>query len=213
MNLKKLIITSQTAHFGEFLGCDNRRTNDLPPPSTVIGILRVLFGEDIDNFIFGYTFTSETKFLDDITLYKHSNEGFTLNKNKEIATNCNSREYLYNNRLIIYTDIQDKLSMNYSLCLGKSGSIARLHLPIQNVNLITRDGQGFNQFTPTRIGNGVINPTTMVTKFNEKLGVYDQQIKHLRRNTTFNYNKNYDESELQNIFLWKIRNGDVEEYD
>ena len=62
MRVNKLEITSMTAHFGEPLGCDDRRTKDIPPPSTVIGILKVLFGEDIDDFIFGYTFASQAKF-------------------------------------------------------------------------------------------------------------------------------------------------------
>lgn len=213
MRVKKIRITSQTAHFGEFLGCDDRRTNDIPPPSTVIGILRVLFGEYIDNFAFGYTFTSQAKFKDDITLYKHSNQGFALNKNKEMTTNCNFREYLFENELTIYTDIEEGLLMSYALCLGKSGNIARVHLPIKEVDLISKDGKGFNQFTPIKIGQGAINPTTMVTNFNDKLCAYDQQTKHLRKNTTFNYNKNHDTESNQNIFLWKIENGEVKEYD
>ena len=212
MRIKKLKITSLTGHFGEVLGIDDRRTHDTPPPSTVIGIVRVLYGEDINNFVFGYTFKSEVKYKDDISIYKHSKDGTVREKNKP-KSDCRFIENHAECELLIYTNISNIMTINYMLCMGKSGNPARLHFPIQEIDLIQKEGQGFNQYTPKHIGTGVIKPTNLVTNFDNLLGSYRAQVSHLRLNSKFDYNKNYDNEEQHNIFLWEIKNGEVRVYD
>ena len=97
--------------------------------------------------------------------------------------------------------------------MGKSGNPARVHLPIEEVDLIDFNYKGFNQYTPKNIGKGVIKPTNLVTKYSQSLDCYDHQVAHLRLNQEFEYDKNYDQIEMQNIFLWKFKNGEVKEYD
>ena len=134
MKIKKIILTSPSGHFGEVLGRDNRFTQDIPPPSTIIGILKVLYGQDIDHFTFGYTFESQGKYLDDITLYKHNNRG-TFKKKGNIVTDCRIIENHSECKLIIYTDISKDISVNYPICMGKSGNPARIHFPINDIDL------------------------------------------------------------------------------
>lgn len=212
MKLNKVVLTAPSGHFGQTLGRDNRYTHDTPPPSTIVGILRVLYGEDIDNFVFGYMFQSEGKYLDDTTIYKHTTEGSNKVKG-EIVTDCKVVEYHTGCRLVIYTDISSELSVKYPICMGKSGNPARIHLPIESIELAEFNYKGFNQYTPKNIGRGVINPTNLVTKYDPTMEVYEQQVAHLRFNREFNYDKNYDATEKQNVFLWKMNEGEVEAYD
>lgn len=212
MRINKMKITSETSHFGEFLGRDDRNTLDTPPPSTIVGMLRLIYGEDIDKFVFGYTFKSEGRFKDDIKIYKHRHNGLST-KHKKTVTDCRYIEFHTESKLIIYTNINKDIQVNFPICIGKSGSPARIHLPIKEVNLINKKGKGFNQFTPNNIGKGVINPTTLVTNYNKDLNLYDNSIGHLRLNKEFEYDKYYDEDLEQNIFLWKYKNKEVIAYD
>ena len=179
-------------------------------------MLKVIFGEEIEKeeFILGYTFKSKVKFLDDIIIYKHNTSGYTRETKKSpVTTDCRSIENHYDCELLIYTDLDKEIEMKYALCMGKSGNPARLHLPIEEVELIDREGLGFNQYTPISIGTGVIKPITLLTKFNSKLNSYDAQVEHLRFNKEFEYNKNYDAELEHNIVLWKYKDGEVSFFD
>ncbi len=212
MKLQKICITSSSGHFGEVLGRDNRNTINLPPPSTIIGMLKVIYDNDIDDFVFGYLFSSLGKYKDDTTLYKATNKGY-LRKKGIITTDCKYVEYHTDCKLIIYTNIGKDIKINYPICMGKSGNLARVHLPIKDIVLIEKEGQGFNQFTPKNIGKGVIKPTNLVTKYNPILDAYDHQVAHLRLNKIFDYGRNYDIEEEQSIFLWHCKDGEVKAYD
>lgn len=212
MKLNKLTITSKTGHFGKFLGYDNRYTYNSPPPSTIIGMLQTIYDRKIDNFIFGYLFESDTKFKDTITIHKRSNEGRFI-KNKEYQSDAKFIEMHYNCKLKIYTSITQNIKMNYMLCMGKAENIARLHFPIQKVKLVNKKGQGFNQYTTKDIGTGNIKSYNMKSYYVPKFNSYDHQVELLRFNKVFDYNKNYDEEEQQNIFLWEIKDGKVKAFD
>lgn len=204
--MQRIRITSQTGHFGEVLGIDDRLTHDTPPPSTIVGILKVLFGEEIEKeeFIFGHTFNSSIKFLDDITIYKHTNEGYQRKTRKDpVTTDCRSIENHYECELIIYTDLHKELKMRYPLYMGKSGNPARVKLPIDKVDLRDKKGKGYNQYTPIHIGRGKIKPINLITKYNPKLNSYDAQVSPLRLNKEFDYDKNYDDELKHNVVLWK----------
>lgn len=210
--MKRIRITSPTGHFGEVLGIDNRLTHDTPPPSTVIGILKLLFGEEIEKeeFVFGYTFASAMKYLDDLKIYKHSTEGYArATKKSPVTTDCISIENHYECELLIYTDLEKELKMERALCMGKSGNPARLRLPIEKVELKNKDGKGYNQYTPVNIGRGKIRHINLVTIYNERLNSYDAQVAKVRLNKEFDYSKNHDEELNHNVILWKHKSGGV----
>lgn len=211
--MKRLRITSQTGHFGEVLGIDDRVTHNTPPPSTVFGILKVLFGEEIENeeFTFGYTFNSALKYLDDLTIYKHTDKGYhRRTKESPVTSDCRSIENHYDCELIIYTSLDKDLKMEYALCMGKSGNPARLRLPIEEIELQDIEGKGYNQYTPFSVGTGKIKNITLLTKYNRVYNSYDSISALLRLNKEFDYDKNYDSELEHNIILWEYRKGGVE---
>lgn len=224
MELKKILITSNNAHFKVPYNSKLQLTYEAPPISTVLGILRVIFGEDIDDFVFGYIFSYESKYNDLIKLYKidvtdnyksstiidKTKGKVTVTPSKEKVSDVVNREYLHDCTLKIYTDIDKEIKLEYPLTMGRANCLARLHLPIGEVKLINKEGEGFNQFTPIEIGTGPIMPTTYYSRYERELQSFQTKIKHLRFNKSFKYNKNYDTEEEQNIILWKYRGGEVE---
>lgn len=204
MEINKLKITAPIAHFKVPYASKLQITYDVPPLSTVIGMLKVIFGDDIDDFKFGYLFESEGKFKDAITLHKFNKK----NKNKKI-TDCGVREYLDNCRLLIYTDLDKPIEMNHILTMGRSNCLARLHFPIEKVQLTNKEGKGYNQYTPVDIGTGVIKPISILNRYNPAVGSFDTTVKHLRFNKEFKYDKHYDIEENQNVILWHFKGGGV----
>ena len=212
MYLNKINIESTTGHFGKVLGYDDRATYDAPTPSTVIGMLKVIYGDDIDNFTFGYLFKSSLKFNDDITIHKRNSLGKRVKKGENFTSDIRRIEYLYDCSLTIYTDINKEIEMNYILTMGKAGNPAKLNLPIKSIELFDKDGKGFNQFTTKEIGTGRILSCNMLSKYNPKYDSYDNQIELLRFNKEFNYDNYFDDEEGQNIFLWQVNNGVVKNF-
>lgn len=216
MKMKRIRITSQSGHFGKVLGIDDRLTHDTPPPSTVVGILKLLFGEEIEDeeFTFGHTFSSATKYLDDLTIYKHTEYGYQRKtKESPVLTDCRSIENHSECELIIYTDLNKELRMERALCMGRSGNPARIRLPIASVRLENKEGKGYNQYTPISIGKGKISPIDLITTYNPDFNSYEGQVVPLRLNKEFNYDKNYDEELSHNIVLWKYKDGGVSHND
>lgn len=204
MKVNKIRITSDTGHFGTVLGYDDRRTYPVPPPSTVIGILQNIYNRDIDNFKFGYAFKSEQIFKDDITIHK---KGSAIKKD---LTNIHSIELHDRCELNIYTDISKDINVNYILCMGRAGNIARIRFPIEEVELVDRRGLGRNQFTSRNLGDGRIEAITLKSEYIGWLDSYDHQVGKLRFNKEFEYDKFYSEEEQQSIFMWEMKNGKVE---
>lgn len=225
--IKKLLITSNNAHFKIPYSSKLQLTYEVPPISTVLGILRVIYGEEIDNFIFGYTFNYEGKYNDLMNVYKlnasedfkffttidKSKDELTIIPSKDKITDVVNREYLFNCALKIYTNIDKDIKMNYPLTMGRANCLARLHFPIEEVKLINKEGEGYNQFTPMDVGVGQIMPITYYSKYDKELQSFQTKIKHLRYNKTFSYDKNYDTEEEHNILLWKYTGGEVEKFE
>jgi len=203
MKLQKIKIIAPIAHFGIPYTSKNRMTHRCPPPSTVIGILRNIYGFNINNFKLGYTFKYDTLFEDLVKKYKVDIKN---QKPKNMTTDACSKEYLFDTELIIYTDIKLPINMFRTLTLGQADSLAKIEMPIQEIELVNKQGIGYGQYTPINIGTGHIIPMlTAYTKYNSKLGSYDSRIISLRFNNEFNYDKNFDEDDNQNIFIWSIK--------
>ncbi|MFA7689132.1 MAG: CRISPR-associated protein Cas5 [Bacilli bacterium] len=205
MKFNKIKIIAPFAHFGVPLTSKKRNTYISPPPSTVLGILKVLFGETIDNFKFGYTFKYESQLEDLITKYKIDIKEL---KKKipfyNLTTDACIKEYLWNCELIIYTNLNTSClnNMNHILTLGQADCIAKLKLPIEEIELINKEGKIYNQYTDISIGTGQIKPITIFTQFNTETQSYDSKISHLRFNTEVPYNKFYNEETQENIYVW-----------
>ncbi|MCG8541122.1 MAG: CRISPR-associated protein Cas5, partial [Clostridia bacterium] len=110
--------------------------------------------------------------------------------------------YLVNPKLIIYTDLSDKMDIKETLTFGKTDCLARV-VKDEKVELKKFSSQGFNQFTSLDIGSGKPMRITTETKYNGLKGYYDVYRKIVRLSNSFNYDNNYDEALQQNIFLWK----------
>jgi len=207
LKLNKLKITAPIAHFKIPYTSKVQRTYLLPPPSTVIGMLQIIYGYDIDDFIFGYSFEYETLFKDIITIHKVWLDaikplGVSRNNNKpkpDIPADCCIREYLYNCKLNIYTSLNSLIDMKYTLCMGKSGCLARLHFPIKSSN----DHKDIisNQYTNLNTNqHGIIQPINTFSKYDKETNSFNTIYKPLK--LVENHN---------GIYLWKFKNQELKE--
>ncbi|GAA0785513.1 CRISPR-associated protein Cas5 [Hathewaya limosa] len=208
MNFIKIPIISNLAHFHIPYSFKNQRTFNIPPPSTIVGILKILYNEDIDNFVFGYTIEYDGIFKDLTKTYKEVNRN--TNNIEYMKTGIQKSdiccvEYLIEPKINIYTNIKEELRINKPLNLGKTDCLARVLLnQKQEINLINKEGQGYNQWTDLNVGYGQIKRITTETIFNRETDCYEQNYKLLRENEVFDYDKFYDEELGQNIFLWSF---------
>nr|WP_038811155.1 CRISPR-associated protein Cas5 [Clostridioides difficile] len=211
MILNKIEIIGDMAHFKIPMHSKIQRTYEIPPISTVVGILKNIYGEDIDDFILGYVIYHNGTFKDLQTIYKEINPNVkTLTDNDRFQTDVCPIEYLINPKLIIYTNIDKNIEFNEPLCLGKTNCLAKvLSLSEIEVNLIDKKAIGYNQYTDINIGDGMIKRINTLTEYNEKKGYYDIYSSMVRENDEFEYGKYYDEDEQQNIFLWNWKKGGV----
>lgn len=211
MILNKIEIIGDMAHFKIPMHSKIQRTYEIPPISTVVGILKNIYGKEIDDFILGYVIYHNGTFKDLQTIYKEINPNVkTLTDNDRFQTDVCPIEYLINPKLIIYTNIDKNIEFNEPLCLGKTNCLAKvLSLSEIEVNLIDKKAIGYNQYTDINIGDGMIKRINTLTEYNEKKGYYDIYSSMVRENDEFEYGKYYDEDEQQNIFLWNWKKGGV----
>ncbi|EGT2201219.1 CRISPR-associated protein Cas5 [Clostridioides difficile] len=211
MILNKIEIIGDMAHFKIPMHSKIQRTYEIPPISTVVGILKNIYGEEIEDFILGYVIYHDGTFKDLQTIYKEINPNVkTLTDSDRFQTDVCPIEYLINPKLIIYTNIDKNIEFNEPLCLGKTNCLAKvLSLSEIEVNLIDKKAIGYNQYTDINIGDGMIKRINTLTEYNEKKGYYDIYSSMVRENDEFEYGKYYDEDEQQNIFLWKWKKGGV----
>lgn len=180
MNYTKLILTGEFAHFKIPYSSKHQRTYAIPPISTVIGMLKNIFGENISDFNFGFIFKSGTAFTDVQTTYKQSSP------NKKMSTDICYVEYLTDPVLIIYTSLSctpGTLLLSAPLNFGKTNCLA--YLKITSEELKVSNGSGINQWTPTNIGSGRIFRIAVETNYNRQKGFYDIRTDLFRLNTRF----------------------------
>lgn len=210
MKFNKVIITSEKAHFKNGTNGKNQNTFKTPPISTVVGILKNVYGQDINNFIFGYTFEYDTVFKDAITIYKEINPNVkSLTCKERFTTDICFIEYLVNPVLTIYSNIDTKPIITDILNLGKTDCLAKADFSKEKVEIISKDTTGYNQWTPINIGNGKIQRINLETRYNPKKGYYDYYTKQLRLNKEFKSNYCITDSK-EGIQLWKYEGiGDI----
>lgn len=206
MLLNKITIIGELAHFKIPYAGKQQRTYRIPPPSTVIGILKNLYGTHINNFIFGYTFTADDNLFKDIQkIYKEINLNVISESGRYNGQKWNSDvceiQYLCNPVLTIYTDINDELIVEECLNLGKTDCLATIK-QVDKVELVDIEGEGFYQWTTLDVGDGIIERVSMETVYNGQKGIYDVYSAPLRFNKSFKLAKHHDKDQGQSVFLW-----------
>lgn len=206
----KFTIVGDMAHFKNNRSAILQRTYKIPPISTVVGILKNIYGEDIEDFIFGYNFSYSNSQYEISTLYKEFNLNVKTDTDKErfITSPCQI-EYLINPKLeVIVIGLKENYIMNTVLNLGKTNCLAKLkyeQIEITNENLMK-----YNILTDFKDGDGVIERQNIETQYNEKKGCFDYYTKLIRINNEYECQYSYDE---RGLYLWKYNKvGDIECY-
>lgn len=206
--MEKIVIVGDKAHFKIPNGGENQLTYEIPPISTIVGILQNIYNKDINDFLVGYKIEYGSKEKEIIKIYKEVNINDNLkNPKRFISAKCYV-ENLINVRLVIYTDIVDKIELNECLTLGKAGYLANLNIK-HSYDLIDKEGIAYNQYSPISMGDGKILRIKTLTKYNGLKGYYDYWSTLVRQNDEVEYSKFYDEEEEENIIMWKWKDGEV----
>ncbi|MGV3026738.1 CRISPR-associated protein Cas5 [Clostridium thermobutyricum] len=216
MKLRKIIIKGKLAHFKIPLQGKLQRTYNIPPISTIIGILQNIFNKDINDFIVGFTIKYKNIEKEFTKIYKEVD-------GRENKYTCGRRfkedNYIIENltdvELIIYTDIKDNIELNDVLVLGKTNYLATITNykdgKFEEVKLVEKKGNGYNQWTSLNVKSGMPVRINTITWFDSLKCAYDFKTELVKRNNEFEYDKFYDEEEGQNIFLWKWKDGEINE--
>lgn len=214
MDLFKIEIVAEFAHFKIPLTSKKQRTYKIPPISTVIGILENIYSNRHEmiqeEFILGYEFEYDKVYTDIQKIYKEVNlkektYGSSYNSEGYQISDVCEIEYLYKPKLTIYTNINKDFTCNQILNLGKTDCLAKIS-KIDRVKLEISEAYNFkgeNQYTDLNLGNGVIKKISYLTKFN-KYGFYDVETINVRENKEFYYKYAIEE---KGVFLWKLTDG------
>ena len=207
MIFKKLVIIGELAHFKNSVNGKNQNTFKVPPVSTIVGILKNIYGKDIQDFIFGYTTEYKTTFKDITTIYKETIEE---KKGKRFESDICRIEYLIDPIITIYTNLNNEIQMSEILNLGKTNCLAKCLF--RKSNIILKSNIGYNQWTSSNVGSGIITRINLETIFNERKGYYDYITKLCRLNEQFNTNYCDNDTE-EGLFLWNYKKeGEIECY-
>ncbi|MDO5517895.1 MAG: CRISPR-associated protein Cas5 [Clostridium sp.] len=207
--MNKIEIIGQQAHFKIPNSSKIQRTFNIPPISTVVGILQNIYNNSIDDFVVGYFIEYESKQYEILKIYKEINPNSRrLTDGDRFTSDLVRVENLNNVRLVIYTDISDEMELKNPLVFGKANYLAKIN-SISSVELSDREAYGYNQYADLQTGTGSILRVNTLTEFNDEKGRYDYKSTLVRENKKFKYDKYYDEEEEQSIFLWKYKGGEV----
>lgn len=210
MKGKLITIVADMAHFKNSRSAVLQQTYKIPPISTVVGILKNIYGEDIENFIFGYNFSYDFSQYEVSTIYKELNLKVKTDTDKERFNVYPAQiEYLINPKLeIIAIGLQQKYIMNTVLNLGKTNCLAKLK--IEDIEMENNNTIQYNVLTDFQDGDEKIERQNIETVYNEQKGYFDYYTKLVRINDKYECNYLYDE---QGVYLWKYNKvGEVECY-
>ena len=210
MKLRKIKIIAALAHFKIPLQGKLQKTYDKPPISSIVGILQNLFGENIDNFTLGFTFSYKNISREFNKIYKEvDGRKNTYTTGRRFTGDNFITEHLVDTKLIIYTDIDKEITLNETLVMGKANYLATL-VSDEEIELIDQESYGFNQWTDMNVESGMPIRINTLTKFNSDKCAYEYKMALVKNNKEFEYDKFYDEEEQQNIFLWNWEDGEID---
>lgn len=211
MEVNKLILTSTMAHYKNSMNGKNQNTYTIPPLSSIIGTLKNIYGDNINNFIFGYTvdYTRLEKQIE--TIYKEVNTNVkTLTCSERFTSDICNIEYMINPIITIYHNINSEVRINNTLNLGKTNCLAKC--TFEKSNIIQFQSMGYNQWCPKNVGQGIIQRINKETIYNTKKGVYDYYTELFRRNTEFTAEYTIEDTQ-EGIQLWNYHGeGKIECY-
>lgn len=133
MNAYRISISSWTSSFRyPNIISGYQPTLDVPPISTVLGLLNACSGKYINHYHLqiGYYFEYEAKSLDLETIYQIEINDKGIPKN-QVKSNVLNREFLFNCKLIIYLVDESLANLfkkpHYQILLGRSNDIATIN--------------------------------------------------------------------------------------
>lgn len=206
MKATKHTITSDMAHFKRFRSPLKQQSYKIPPISTVIGILKNIYGENIKDFVFGYNFSYDSSEYEIETIWKRSN----INVQSEVPTKFPSHiEFLINPKLEILTiGLNSQIEFINNLNLGKTTCMAEVEF--SNCDIVCQTSKSKNVITLLEDGEGVIERQNIETYYDKTIGAFKQITKPIRINNEINCKYSYDG---KGIYLMKYKGvGDIECY-
>lgn len=204
MKAIKHTITGDMAHFKRFRSPLVQQSYKTIPISTVIGILKNIYGEDIKNFIFGYNFSYVSSEFEVETIWKRTN---VLAKIETPTQYPSQIEYLINPVLEILTiGLNDPIQLQSNLNFGKTTCLAEIKF--SECEVIKEQCLSKNIITLLNDGDGIIERQNIETYYDESIGVFRQITKPVRINQEFACDYTYDG---KGIYLMKYKGvGDIE---
>lgn len=218
----KITIVSAMAHFKNSRSAILQQTYKIPPISTVVGILKNIYGENIENFVFGYNFTYTSSQYEISTIYKELNMNvkqedkkgvqrykFNNNSSDRFTTFPAQIEYLINPKLeIVIIGLQNNYNMDTVLNLGKTNCLAKAKF--KDIEIDDEINMTSNVLTDIKDGIGKIERQNIETIYNENKGCFDYYNKLIRINDEYDCKHSYNN---KGIYLWKYNKvGEIECY-
>lgn len=212
MKATKITITSDRGHFKKYRSAGLQQTYRIPPASSVIGLLKNIYGEDIENFIFGYNITFGGTEYEVTTIHKEVNVEVLNNSNikEELGKSnpCNIEYLIKPNLEIIVLNINKDIEMKNVLNMGKTNCLAKAvfdEVEIKNEKAIQE-----NVLTDFKDGYGVVERMNAETKYNIEKGCYDYFTKLFRLNNEYECEYTYEE---KGVYLWEYKKaGEIQCY-
>lgn len=217
MRFYKIRISGEMAHFKNGINGKNQNTFKVPPISTIVGIIKNLWGTEIKDFVFGYTCQYSKIFKDVTNIYKEVNLDVSSAKSDRFQKDIVFIEYLVDPVITIYITLNpNDIKLHEILNLGKMNCLAKYNVSKEKIDIVKRECIGFNQWTPISLGDGKIRRINKETVYNNYKGYYDYYTDLFRINNEFIapytvINSTLDTSE--GILLWHYKGvGDIECY-
>lgn len=219
MKLKKIKIIAELAHFKVPMCCKVQRTYLIPQPSTIVGVLKSIFGEGINDFKFGYTIKHKGITTEFTKIFKEVNareKGLSVTKSSGRFLGDNIYlENLIEPEITIYTDIKNSIKLHEPLVLGKTNYLAKItnikNRGFEEVELNQKLGTGYNQYTSINIGEGMIERVNTLTEYSKDICAYRYKTKLVRNNSKFEYKCYFDEEDEEMIYIWNWKDGEMNE--
>lgn len=212
MKAIKITITSDRGHFKKYRSAGLQQTYRIPPVSSVKGMLETIYGEDIDNFIFGYNMTFDDTEYEVSSIHKEVNVEVLNNSEikKELGKSnpCNIEYLIKPNLEVIVININKEIEMKNVLNMGKTNCLAKA--VFSEVEIKKEKTIQENVLTDFKDGYGVVERMNIETKYNVKKGCYDYFTKLFRLNDEYECNYTYEE---KGVYLWEYKKvGDIQCY-
>lgn len=206
-----ITLTADRGHFKRYRSAGLQQTYRTPPVSTVVGIIKRIYGEDIKDFIFGYRFRYKSIESEIVTIHKEVNSNVIKGKEayeERIKAVPQPIECLIEPMLEIVIDTKDIPIISENLNMGKTDFLAIAKFKQIDLERISVDEE--NVLTHFTDGQGVIERLNKETVYNEDKGYYDYYTDLFRFNEEYECEWSWED---KGFYLWNYKGmGDVKCY-